>query len=185
MDNGNKPEVDLTISREGRSLSLVRANIPRLRPPANVVSVAARPEPVWIKPCGLWFVHEKRIGPSFDSDQCCNGALMHYCGEHAHRAGSSLPRWQNFLGDGPALSTRAEPLVSSVAAPFLLGLLLIVSGIVQGISPIDARKVPHFWPSVVLSVIVSVLFLQSRSGHVDLFDRDRRSQNYSEIEEIP
>ena len=52
------------------------------------------------------------------------------------------------------------PVVSSFAAVFLLGCVLIVSGIVQGISLIDARDVPHFWlqlVSVVLSVIVGVL----------------------------
>ena len=55
------------------------------------------------------------------------------------------------------------PVVSSVAVVFLLGWLLIISGIVQGISLIDTRYVPHFWlqlVSVVLSVIVGVLFLR-------------------------
>jgi uncharacterized membrane protein HdeD (DUF308 family) len=37
------------------------------------------------------------------------------------------------------------PLVSSVAVFLFLGWLLIISGIVQGISLFDARKVPHFW----------------------------------------
>src|SRR5436853_4046243 len=52
------------------------------------------------------------------------------------------------------------PAIASFAAVFLLGCLLILSGIVQGISLIDARDVPHFWlqlVSVVLSVIVGVL----------------------------
>jgi uncharacterized membrane protein HdeD (DUF308 family) len=55
------------------------------------------------------------------------------------------------------------PLVSSVAVVLFLGWLLIISGIVQGISLFDARKLPHFWLqliSVVLSVIVGVLFLR-------------------------
>ena len=55
------------------------------------------------------------------------------------------------------------PLVSSVAVVLFLGWLLIISGIVQGISLIDTRHVPHFWlqlVSVVLSVIVGVLFLR-------------------------
>ena len=55
------------------------------------------------------------------------------------------------------------PLVSSVAVVLFLGWLLIISGIVQGISLIDTRYVPHFWlqlVSVVLSVIVGVLFLR-------------------------
>ena len=53
------------------------------------------------------------------------------------------------------------PVVSSFAAVLLFGWVLIVSGIVQGISLIDARNVPNFWlqlVSVVLSVIVGVLF---------------------------
>ena len=37
------------------------------------------------------------------------------------------------------------PVVSSFAAVFLLGCVLIVSGIVQGISLIDAGDLPHFW----------------------------------------
>jgi uncharacterized membrane protein HdeD (DUF308 family) len=55
------------------------------------------------------------------------------------------------------------PLMSSVAVVLFLGWLLIISGIVQGISLFDARKLPHFWlqlVSVVLSVIVGVLFLR-------------------------
>src|SRR5512144_2892701 len=55
------------------------------------------------------------------------------------------------------------PVVSSVAVVFLLGWLLIISGIVQGISLVDVRNVPHFWlqlVSVVLSVIVGVLLLR-------------------------
>jgi len=39
------------------------------------------------------------------------------------------------------------PLLSSVAVVFLLGWLLIISGIVQGISLIGSRHVPHFCPA--------------------------------------
>jgi uncharacterized membrane protein HdeD (DUF308 family) len=58
----------------------------------------------------------------------------------------------------------AYPLISSVALVLFLGWLLIFSGILQGISLIDARYVPHFWlqlVSVVLSVIVGILFLRN------------------------
>src|SRR2546426_6851508 len=41
------------------------------------------------------------------------------------------------------------PVASSFAAVFLLGCVLIASGIVQGISLIDAREVPHFWLQLV------------------------------------
>ena len=46
----------------------------------------------------------------------------------------------------------------------LLGWLLIISGIVQGISLIGARSVPNFWfqlISVVLAVVVGVLFVRN------------------------
>jgi uncharacterized membrane protein HdeD (DUF308 family) len=55
------------------------------------------------------------------------------------------------------------PVVSSVGLVFLLGWLLIISGVVQSISLVDVRNVPHFWlqlVSVVLSVIVGVLLLR-------------------------
>jgi uncharacterized membrane protein HdeD (DUF308 family) len=55
------------------------------------------------------------------------------------------------------------PVLSSVAVVVLLGWVLIISGVVQGISLIGARNVPHFWlqlVSVVLSIIVGVLFLR-------------------------
>jgi len=59
------------------------------------------------------------------------------------------------------------PVASSFAAVFLLGCVLIASGIVQGISLIDAREVPHFWlqlVSVVLSIIVGVLLIRHRGA---------------------
>ena len=54
------------------------------------------------------------------------------------------------------------PFVSSVALVLFLGWILIISGIVQGISLISAQNVPNFWlqlVSAVLSIIVGVLFL--------------------------
>src|SRR6516164_3555601 len=59
--------------------------------------------------------------------------------------------------------TLIYPIVSSVAVVLLLGWILIISGVVQGISLIGAQHVPHFWLqliSVVLSVIVGVLFIR-------------------------
>ena len=55
------------------------------------------------------------------------------------------------------------PIVSSVALVLFLGWILIVSGVVQGISLIGARHVPNFWLqliSVVLSLIIGLLFLR-------------------------
>jgi len=58
------------------------------------------------------------------------------------------------------------PVITSVAVVALLGWVLIISGIVQGISIIGARSVPHFWlqlVSVALSIIVGLLFLSNPS----------------------
>jgi Short repeat of unknown function (DUF308) len=46
------------------------------------------------------------------------------------------------------------PVVSFFAAVFALGRLLIISGIAQDVSLIDAREVPHFWLQLV-SVVLS------------------------------
>jgi len=55
------------------------------------------------------------------------------------------------------------PVVSSVAVVVLLGWLLVVSGVLQAISLIGARHVPHFWLqliSVILAVLIGLLFLR-------------------------
>src|SRR5215468_4956105 len=55
------------------------------------------------------------------------------------------------------------PVVSSAAVVVLLGWLLIISGIAQGISLFGARHVPHFWLqliSVVLAVLVGFRLLR-------------------------
>lgn len=54
------------------------------------------------------------------------------------------------------------PVFSSVAVVVALGWLLIVSGVLQGLSLIGATHVPHFWlqlVSVALAVVVGFLFL--------------------------
>lgn len=58
----------------------------------------------------------------------------------------------------------AYPLFPSSAAPALLGWLLIISGVVQGISLIGARNVPHFWlqlMSIVIALIIGLMFLRN------------------------
>src|SRR3954465_5114894 len=55
------------------------------------------------------------------------------------------------------------PVLSSTAVIVLLGWLLIISGVVQGLSLIGARHVPHFWLqliSVILAVLIGCLFLR-------------------------
>src|SRR3954471_4395951 len=55
------------------------------------------------------------------------------------------------------------PVLSSAAVIVLLGWLLIISGVVQGLSLIGARHVPHFWLqliSVILAVLIGCLFLR-------------------------
>src|SRR3954447_10702094 len=55
------------------------------------------------------------------------------------------------------------PVLSSAAVVVLLGWLLIISGVVQGLSLISARQVPHFWLqliSVILALLIGFLFLR-------------------------
>jgi uncharacterized membrane protein HdeD (DUF308 family) len=55
------------------------------------------------------------------------------------------------------------PIVASATVVILLGWLLIISGILQGLSLIGARHVPHFWLqliSVCLAILVGFLFLR-------------------------
>jgi uncharacterized membrane protein HdeD (DUF308 family) len=56
------------------------------------------------------------------------------------------------------------PALSSVAVVVFLGWLLIIAGILQAISLIGARHVPHFWlqlVSVALFLIIGLLFLRN------------------------
>src|SRR6516164_5266496 len=55
------------------------------------------------------------------------------------------------------------PVIASAAVVVLLGWLLIISGVLQGLSLIGARHVPHFWlqlVSVLLAVLVGLLLLR-------------------------
>lgn len=54
------------------------------------------------------------------------------------------------------------PLFSSVAVVVLLGWLLIISGLLQAVSLIGARRVPYFWLqliSVILGLVIGFLFI--------------------------
>lgn len=54
------------------------------------------------------------------------------------------------------------PAISSVAVVLVLGWLLILSGLLQGMTLIGAGKAPHFWLqliSMVLSVLIGLLLL--------------------------
>jgi len=56
------------------------------------------------------------------------------------------------------------PYIASVTLVFVLGWILIISGVLQGIGLIGARDVPHFWMqliSVVLAIVIGVLLLRS------------------------
>lgn len=62
------------------------------------------------------------------------------------------------------------PLFSSVAIVLVLGWLLIISGVLQGISLIGARNVPHYWLqliSVVLSILIGFMFLRNPGGGLE------------------
>jgi uncharacterized membrane protein HdeD (DUF308 family) len=43
------------------------------------------------------------------------------------------------------------PVIASAAVVVLLGWLLIISGVLQGLSLIGARHVPHFWLQLISS----------------------------------
>ncbi len=56
------------------------------------------------------------------------------------------------------------PYLASVTLIFLLGWILIVSGVLQAIGLIGAKDVPHFWLqliSAVLAVVIGVLLLRN------------------------
>ncbi len=69
------------------------------------------------------------------------------------------------------------PSLSSVAVVRFLGWLLIIAGVLQGFSLIDARNVPHFWIQLVsaaLFTIVGLLFLRDTGvGLLSLAHPDR------------
>lgn len=57
-----------------------------------------------------------------------------------------------------------SPIIASVAIVFLLGWVLIISGVLQAVGLIGATNVPHFWLqliSAVLAVLIGVLLLRS------------------------
>ena len=56
------------------------------------------------------------------------------------------------------------PFFASVAVIFLLGWILIISGVLQGIGLIGASNVPHYWLqliSAVLAILIGILLLRS------------------------
>jgi uncharacterized membrane protein HdeD (DUF308 family) len=64
------------------------------------------------------------------------------------------------------------PLISSTAIIYLLGWILIISGLLQGMGLIGARQVPHFWLeliSVVLAIVIGVFLLRQPETGLLLF----------------
>ncbi len=56
------------------------------------------------------------------------------------------------------------PYLASVTLVFLLGWILIISGVLQGIGLIGARDAPHFWLhfiSAVLAILIGALLLRN------------------------
>jgi len=56
------------------------------------------------------------------------------------------------------------PHIASVTLVFLLGWILIISGVLQGIGLIGAKDVPHFWlqlVSAVLALLIGVLLISN------------------------
>lgn len=84
-------------------------------------------------------------------------------------------KWMIYLGQAALMCLTGffaliYPIFSTAAISWVLGWLLIINGIVQGISLISARHLPHFWIqviSVVLSLIVGFFILnQLAEGHM-------------------
>jgi uncharacterized membrane protein HdeD (DUF308 family) len=58
----------------------------------------------------------------------------------------------------------AYPYLASVTLVFLLGWILIISGVLQAIGLIGAKDVPHFWLQLIsaaLAVVIGVLLLRN------------------------
>ncbi len=61
------------------------------------------------------------------------------------------------------------PLMTSLAVSFFLGWMLVISGVVQGITLVATGRVPHFWlqlVSAVLSIVTGVLFIRNPGAGV-------------------
>lgn len=59
------------------------------------------------------------------------------------------------------------PVISSLAVIYILGWLVIASGVLQAISLIGARYVPHFWLQLVasaLSLVIGLLLIRNPGG---------------------
>jgi uncharacterized membrane protein HdeD (DUF308 family) len=57
-----------------------------------------------------------------------------------------------------------SPIIASVAIVFLLGWVLIISGVLQAVGLVGASNVPHFWLqliSAVLAILIGILLLRS------------------------
>lgn len=64
------------------------------------------------------------------------------------------------------------PLFTSTAIIYLLGWILIISGLLQGLGLIGARQVPHFWLeliSVVLAIVIGLFLLRQPEAGLLLF----------------
>jgi uncharacterized membrane protein HdeD (DUF308 family) len=69
---------------------------------------------------------------------------------------------QGILMTIAGIAAIAYPLMTSVAVVVFLGWMLIVVGVVQGISLISAREAPHFWlqlVSVALACIIGAMMV--------------------------
>src|SRR5918993_573581 len=85
------------------------------------------------------------------------------CKAGSRRTYGSLDGIQGALLVGAGILAVIYPAISSAAVIVLLGWLLIISGVVQGLSLVGARHVPHFWLqliSVILAVLIGCLFLR-------------------------
>jgi len=88
------------------------------------------------------------------------------------RRNSLLYLLQGILMVVTGLLALIYPSLASVAIVRLLGWLLIISGILQGIGLIGAGEVPYFWMqllSAVLAIVIGVLLLRHTDAGLLLF----------------
>lgn len=93
------------------------------------------------------------------SPRTTGGAAQHHLTRH-----SLFYLLEAALLVGAGLFAIIFPVVSSAAFVLILGWVLIISGVVQGLGLISGRSAPHFWSqliSVVLGILIGALLLRN------------------------
>ncbi len=84
--------------------------------------------------------------------------------ERAIRRNTTLFLVQAALMIAAGVVALVYPLLSTIAVTLILGWMLIFSGVIQAITVIANRRLPHFWLqfiSAVLSIVVGLIFVRN------------------------